>query len=139
MGGSHGDRAGRGAARGKRRRYFRLPHPTLIGHNDIAPYDACFDGDDVVGVFDWDMSGPTTPLFELAFIAWNCVPLWRDIGTDPAAQRASRQNFPEVVVSRPGRGNDLREVVPIMERTVPVSDCRPLSGTPYRHVPSHPP
>jgi hypothetical protein len=68
-------------------RYVALPEPTLIGHNDIAPYNACFDGDEVVGVFDWDMSGPTTPLFELAFIAWNCVPLWRDIGPDPAAER----------------------------------------------------
>jgi hypothetical protein len=68
-------------------RYFPLPYPTLIGHNDIAPYNACFDGDDLVGIFDWDMSGPTTPLFELAFIAWNCVPLWRDIGPEPAAER----------------------------------------------------
>lgn len=31
--------------------------------------------------------GPTTPLFELAFIAWNCVPMWRDIGPEPAAER----------------------------------------------------
>jgi Phosphotransferase enzyme family len=68
-------------------RYFPLPDPTLIGHNDIAPYNVCFDGDDLVGVFDWDMSGPTTPLYELAFIAWNCVPLWRDIGADLAARR----------------------------------------------------
>jgi Phosphotransferase enzyme family len=68
-------------------RYFPLPEPTLIGHNDIAPYNACFDGDDLVGVFDWDMSGPTTPLFELAFVAWNCVPLWRDIGAGLAARR----------------------------------------------------
>jgi aminoglycoside phosphotransferase (APT) family kinase protein len=64
-----------------------LPSPTLIGHNDIAPYNVCFDGDELAGVFDWDMSGPTTPLFELAFIAWNCVPLWRDIGADFVAHR----------------------------------------------------
>jgi hypothetical protein len=68
-------------------RYFPVDSPTFIGHNDIAPYNACFDGDDVVGVFDWDLAGPTTPLFELAFIAWNCVPLWTDIGPDLAAQR----------------------------------------------------
>jgi len=68
-------------------RYFALPEPTLVGHNDIAPYNACFDGDELVGIFDWDMSGPTTPLFELAFIAWNCVPLWRDIGPGSAAER----------------------------------------------------
>jgi phosphotransferase family enzyme len=69
-------------------RYFALPAPNpLIGHNDIAPYNACFDADELVGVFDWDMSGPTSPLHELAFIAWNCVPLWLDIGPDLAAHR----------------------------------------------------
>jgi len=68
-------------------RYFPIAGATLIGHNDIAPYNVCFDGDDIAGVFDWDMSGPSTPLFELAFIAWNCVPLWRDIGAELSAQR----------------------------------------------------
>ena len=68
-------------------RYFPIPSPTLIGHNDIAPYNVCFDGDDLVGVFDWDMAGPSTPLSELAFVAWNCVPLWRDIGPRAAARR----------------------------------------------------
>lgn len=68
-------------------RYFRVAEPTLIGHNDIAPYNVCFEGDEVVGVFDWDLAGPTTPLLELAFIAWNCVPLWRDIGPRFAAER----------------------------------------------------
>lgn len=68
-------------------RFFPVSGPTMIGHNDIAPYNACFDGDQVTGVFDWDFSGPTTPLYELAFIAWNCVPLWRDIGAAQAAER----------------------------------------------------
>jgi hypothetical protein len=71
-------------------RYPRVPQASLIGHNDIAPYNACFDGDDVAGVFDWDMAGPTTPLMELAFIAWNCVPLWRDIGDEASAERIRR-------------------------------------------------
>jgi len=68
-------------------RSFSIPGATLIGHNDIAPYNACFDGDELAGVFDWDLAGPTTPLAELAFIAWNCVPLWRDIGAELAAER----------------------------------------------------
>jgi hypothetical protein len=68
-------------------RYFAIEQPTLIGHNDIAPYNACFDGDELVGVFDWDMAGPTNPLAELAFLAWNCVPLWVDIGAELAARR----------------------------------------------------
>ena len=68
-------------------RYFPLPSPTIIGHNDIAPYNVCFTGDELAGVFDWDLAGPSTPLFELAFIAWNCVPLWTDTGSSAAASR----------------------------------------------------
>ena len=68
-------------------RYFPVAEPSLIGHNDIAPYNVCFEGNEVAGVFDWDMAGPTTPVLELAFIAWNCVPLWRDIGAQAAAER----------------------------------------------------
>jgi Phosphotransferase enzyme family len=68
-------------------RYCPFPGATLIGHNDIAPYNVCFAGGDLSGVFDWDMAGPTTRLLELAFIAWNGVPLWRDTGADSAAER----------------------------------------------------
>src|SRR5262252_6575879 len=68
-------------------RYFPIDQPSLIGHNDIAPYNVCFDGDDLVGVFDWDLAGPSTPLLELAFIAWNCVPLWNVPDPRQAAER----------------------------------------------------
>jgi hypothetical protein len=68
-------------------RYAGMPNPTLVGHNDIAPYNASFDGDQLVGVFDWDLAGPTNPLMELAFIAWNCVPLWHDVGDEPTLER----------------------------------------------------
>ena len=68
-------------------RHFAVPGPTLIGHNDVAHYNACFDGDRLVGVFDWDMAGPTNPLMELAFTSWNLIPLWTDIGPALAAAR----------------------------------------------------
>jgi hypothetical protein len=68
-------------------RFFPVTEPTIIAHNDIAPYNVCFDGDEITGVFDWDLSGPSTPLLELAFIAWNGVPLWSDIGPESAAER----------------------------------------------------
>jgi hypothetical protein len=68
-------------------RFFPVADASLIGHNDIAPYNVCFEGDRLVGVFDWDLSGPSTPLFELAFIAWNSVPLWRDTEPGTAAAR----------------------------------------------------
>lgn len=68
-------------------RFFDVPDATSVGHNDLGYYNICFDGDDLAGVFDWDLAGPTTPLFELAFLAWNGVPLWRDDGPDVAAAR----------------------------------------------------
>jgi Ser/Thr protein kinase RdoA (MazF antagonist) len=62
-------------------RVWPEPAPRVIGHNDLAFWNVVFDGDALVGVFDWDLAGPTTPLSELAFLAWNTVPLWEDAGT----------------------------------------------------------
>ena len=63
-------------------RFFGVDQPTVLAHNDLAPYNLCFEGDRLVGVFDWDLAGPSTPLLELAHCAWNSVPLFRP--TDPA-------------------------------------------------------
>lgn len=72
-------------------RFQAPPGAVLIGHNDIAPYNLCFDGDALVGVFDWDLAGPTTALLELGFIAWNCIPLYRRPRVDnPDAWAAAR-------------------------------------------------
>jgi hypothetical protein len=68
-------------------RYFHIEGADIIGHNDIAPYNSCYDGDELVGVFDWDLAGPTTRLAELAFIAWNVVPLHRELPATEAARR----------------------------------------------------
>ena len=66
--------------------------PVLVCHNDLGAYNLCWDGDDLAGVFDWDAAGPSNPLLELAFVAWNGVPMWavdRDVDryADVAAQR----------------------------------------------------
>ena len=68
-------------------RCFHVPDATVVGHNDIAPYNLCFEGDPLVGVFDWDLAGPTTRLIELAHLAWSGVPLFRRA---PAADVARR-------------------------------------------------
>lgn len=68
-------------------RFFGADDPDLVAHNDLAPYNVCFDHDDVAGVFDWDLAGPSTRLMELAHLAWNGVPLFREI---PAAEAARR-------------------------------------------------
>jgi len=68
-------------------RFFGVDQPTVLAHNDLAPYNLCFEGDRLVGVFDWDLAGPSTPLLELAHCAWNSVPLFRPIAPADAARR----------------------------------------------------
>jgi Ser/Thr protein kinase RdoA (MazF antagonist) len=66
-------------------RFPAIDSPVLVAHNDIGTYNLCFDGDAVAGVFDWDLAAPSSPLMELAYLAWHCVPLWQDHGADRAA------------------------------------------------------
>jgi hypothetical protein len=68
-------------------RFFGVDQPTVVAHNDLAPYNLCFEGDQLSGVFDWDLAGPSTPLLELAHLAWNGVPLFRPIPPRDAARR----------------------------------------------------
>jgi mutator protein MutT len=68
-------------------RWFEVPSPTVLGHNDVAPYNLCFEGDTLVGVFDWDLAGPTTPVLDLAQLAWTGVPLYRERDAAEAARR----------------------------------------------------
>jgi 8-oxo-dGTP diphosphatase len=68
-------------------RFFGVDAPDTIAHNDIAPYNLCFHGDRLSGVFDWDLAGPSTRLYELAHLAWNGVPLFRPLDPHRAARR----------------------------------------------------
>lgn len=63
-------------------RYPPVDGATVVAHNDLAPYNVCFAGDRVAGVFDWDLAAPSTPLMELGLLAYTCVPLFRPL--DPA-------------------------------------------------------
>jgi hypothetical protein len=47
----------------------------IVGHQDAAPYNAVVDGDRLVGFFDWDIAGPSTREFDLAFSLLPWVPL----------------------------------------------------------------
>ena len=67
-------------------RYPRLPGPTLIGHNDIAPYNVCFDGEELVGVFDW---WPRRPAIRAWPTCWPTVKPNRTAPPWPACSTAS--------------------------------------------------
>ncbi|AGZ42854.1 Trifolitoxin immunity protein [Actinoplanes friuliensis] len=47
----------------------------IVGHQDAAPYNAVVDGDRLVGFCDWDIAGPSTREWDLAFSALSWVPL----------------------------------------------------------------
>ena len=93
-------------------RFFGVAEPTVVAHNDLAPYNLCFEGDRLVGVFDWDLAGPSTPLFELAHLAWNGVPLFRPMPVDDAARRL------EVIAAAYGRftAREILTAVPVRTR-----------------------
>lgn len=47
----------------------------LVCHNDIAPYNVVVRDGHLAGIIDWDLAYPTTAVSELAFVAWQWVPL----------------------------------------------------------------
>jgi Phosphotransferase enzyme family len=47
----------------------------IVGHNDAAPYNAVWHDGTLAGFFDWDMAGPVSPAWDVAFAAFSWVPL----------------------------------------------------------------
>jgi hypothetical protein len=47
----------------------------VVGHQDAAPYNAVVNGDRLVGFCDWDIAGPSSREWDLAFSALPWVPL----------------------------------------------------------------
>jgi hypothetical protein len=67
----------------------------IVCHHDLAPYNVVLDGDNVAGIIDWDLAAPGTSRFDLAFVAWQWVPLHgpqvtRRMGWNRPPDRAAR-------------------------------------------------
>jgi 8-oxo-dGTP diphosphatase len=59
----------------------------IVCHHDVAPYNVVRAAGRFVGVIDWDMAGPGHPVEDLAFAAWNGVPLHHDLPTEESVRR----------------------------------------------------
>lgn len=64
-------------------------------HNDLAPYNVVLRDGSLAGIIDWDQAGPGDPRSDLAFTAWQWVPLHGPfvtqlMGWDPPPDRARR-------------------------------------------------
>jgi len=47
----------------------------LVCHHDLAPYNVVVRDGRLGGIIDWDLAGPGSALSDLAFVAWQWVPL----------------------------------------------------------------
>jgi len=50
----------------------------VVVHHDAAPYNTIRRPDGGLTVIDWDFCAPGDPIEDLAFSAWQWVPLWAD-------------------------------------------------------------
>ncbi|MEP6667052.1 MAG: phosphotransferase, partial [Nocardioidaceae bacterium] len=109
-----------------------LADDEIICHHDFAPYNVAVttssDGERVVGVYDWDLAGPGTPLDDLAFAAWNWVPLHHDLGAEMSARRL------QVMAAAYDGGFVARDIVDAVvariERSVDVMTAGHAAGDP---------
>lgn len=47
----------------------------IVCHHDLAPYNAVVADGELKGFIDWDLAGPGSAVSDLAFVAWQWVPL----------------------------------------------------------------
>ena len=77
-----------------------------IGHGDLNPGNLLFHGDQVVGIIDFDVAGPTNRAFDVALLAHHLVPLHPTddlaaFGWDHEPDRAHRL---QILATAYGRG-----------------------------------
>jgi hypothetical protein len=53
----------------------QLAPDQIVCHHDLAPYNIVLTPRGLGGIIDWDLAAPGTPLSDLAFVAWQWVPL----------------------------------------------------------------
>jgi hypothetical protein len=68
------------------RRMPGAPPGSVICHNDIAPYNTVFRDGQPAALIDWDLSAPGPPVWDLAWIAWQYIPLYDGPDVDRPAR-----------------------------------------------------
>jgi hypothetical protein len=47
-----------------------------LRHGDVGPWNMIWNGDDLVGLIDWDFAEPAPPLWDIAQAAWYAMPIF---------------------------------------------------------------
>ncbi len=110
----------------------------VICHNDFAPYNLVFDGDEVVGAFDWDRAAPGPRLRDLAYLAYRFVPITTADWGDPydADERQNRLTRLLRVYGTEAQPRDLLDaLVPLLfERAHFAEETAQELGKPQLHA-----
>jgi Ser/Thr protein kinase RdoA (MazF antagonist) len=77
----------------------------VVGHNDAAPYNAVWRGR-LVGFVDWDIAGPSSREFDLAYSALMWVPLLAPGSAWPNASRPAEERYRRLHLLLDGYGYD---------------------------------
>jgi hypothetical protein len=59
----------------------------IICHNDLAPVNTIYDGNEAVGLIDWDFAAPASPKWDVAYALYRYVPLYDDLFFDQLGRR----------------------------------------------------
>jgi hypothetical protein len=93
----------------------------VIGHHDAAPYNAVWQRGRLVGFVDWDVAGPSSREFDLAYSALMWVPLLAPGSAWPMASGPVEERYRRLHLLLDGYTYDddrsaLREAVPARAR-----------------------
>ena len=93
----------------------------VIGHHDAAPHNAVWRQGRLVGFVDWDVAGPSSREFDVAYSALMWVPLLASGSAWPMASQPMEERYRRLhlLLDAYGYGDDrlaLREAVPTRAR-----------------------
>lgn len=71
----------------------------VVCHNDFAPYNMVFQGQQFTGVFDFDAASPGPRIWDLAYLAYQLVPLIEGDGPGEPDEEEKRSRLSDLIAA----------------------------------------